>query len=288
MGSSGARLYDEDQAADLKNTIGLVCKVPAGGDRLLGILVDMQGDASPSNDDAAVFWLVVADQFERRGIACAQAMSTALALIDNGTDLARLAASGADDEFLARRRIELDELSQRLRKPRATRSLKAPGKPPDFCVEVGDVYAFPTQRGFAHSPHRTPREGPFVADGWGAMVVLDRGRAFDWLPWCALASLTVEPSGRPSLEDARQAQLILHMQTQGAARCVPKRAHLKTMDAELIGRAALDSRRVDPVLSRWSILTAIECGWSIATPAYSKGVNGPRIGVALRDLLQID
>jgi hypothetical protein len=285
MGNRGAKLYQDDRAADLKNTIGLVCKVPVEGDRLLGILADLQGDTDPSNDDAVVFWLVVADRFERLGIACAQATATALTLIENGTDLTRLAAAGADDEFLAQRRKELDELAHRLRNPRAARSRKTPREPPDFCVNVGDVYAFPTSRGFACSPHRRPDEGPFVADGWGAMVVLDRGRAFDWLPWCALASLTVDPGRRPTLDDAKQALLITHMQTNGAARCVPKRADLETMDAQLIGHAALDSRRVAPVLSRWSILTAIECGWSVATPAYARDVTGPRIGAALRDLL---
>ncbi len=285
MGSAGAKLYQDDQAADLKNTIGLVCKVPVDGDRLLGILVPMYGDTDPSNDDAIVFWLVVADQFERLGIACPQATSTALSLIERQADVARLGALGANDEFLARRRMELDELAQRLRNPRATRSRKTPGKPPEFCVDVGEVYSFSTSRGLACSPYRTPHDGPFVADGWGAMIVLDRGRAFDWLPWCAIASLTVDPSRRPVLEDVRQTQLIVHMQTQGAARCVPKRAHLKAMGAELIGSVALDAQRVAPVLSRWRIVTAIECGWSVATAACSRGVKGPKIGAPLHDLL---
>ncbi len=285
MGSWGAKLYEEDQAADLKNTIGLLGKVPAEGDRLLDILVEMRGDTDPSNEDAIVSWLVVADQFERLGIACARATSTALSLIAKGADIARLAASDANDEFLARRRLELDELAQRLRNPRATRARKTASKAPDFCMDVGDVLAFPTERGFACSPYRLPHKGPFVPDGWGAMVVLDRGRAFDWLPWCAIASLTVDPGRRPTLEDATQAQLITHMQTHGAARCVPKRAHLKTMGAEAIGRVSLDAGRVAPVLSRWSVQMAIECGWSVAATAYSRGVAGPKVGGALQELL---
>jgi hypothetical protein len=285
MGSWGAKLYDDDRAADLKKTVALVAKVPAAGDRLLEILAELHGDTDPSNEDAIVFWLVVADQFERRGLVCARAASTALALIDGGNDLARLAASGADEPFLARRRAELDELAGRLRHPRPVRPPKAAGKPPDFCMEVGDVLAFPTERGFACSPWRLPDKGPFVADGWGAMVVLARGRAFDWLPWCALASLAVDPARRPTLEDAREAPLITHMQTHGAARCVPRRAHLATMRAEPIGRVALEARLVEPVLSRWSVLQAIECEWSVATTAYSRGVRGPKVGGALRELL---
>ena len=286
MGNGGAALYDEDRAADLKSAIGLVCKVPVDGGRMLRILADMQGDVDPRSADSSVFWLVVADQFERLDIACAEAASTALALIDEGTDLARLAAAGADEALLARRRKTLAELAGRLRSPRPVRARKLGGQPPDLCVDVGEVHAFPTQRGFACSPHRLPGAGPFVQDGWGAMVVLDRGRAFDWLPWCAMASLTVDPARRPSLDDALQARLITHQQTRGAARCVPNRAHLATMGAEPIGRVTLDANRVAPVLSRLSVQMAIECGWSIAAVAFGRDVAGPKVGVPLQDLLQ--
>ncbi len=285
MGSQGAKLYQDDEAADLKSTIALVCKAPWHGDRLLDILVDMFGNADPRDEDAIVFWLVVADQFERRGIECSRARSTALSLIERGADTDRLASLGASDQFLSSRRRDLDELAQRLRSPRAVRVRKTPATPPEFWLDVGEIHVFRTSGGFACSPYRLQYQGPFEADGWGAMIVLDRGRAFDWVPWCALASLTVDPTRRPTLEDACQAQLITHMQTNGAARCVPKRAHLATMGAELIGRVALDAKRVAPVLSTLSISSAIAFDWSVDKAAYSRGVKGPKIGAALQDLL---
>ena len=62
----------------------------------------------------------------------------------------------------------------------------------------------------------------FKPDGWGAMVVLATGRAFNWLPWVALASLTVKGHRKPTLEEALRARLIFHSQTMGAGRFIPK------------------------------------------------------------------
>lgn len=62
-GARGAGLYDDDNALDLKNSIALLAKIPADGERLLQIL------RRQHPEPGKVFWRVVADQFERRGIA---------------------------------------------------------------------------------------------------------------------------------------------------------------------------------------------------------------------------
>lgn len=175
----------------------------------------LHGDIDPSNGDAAYFWLVTADQFEKRGIACAEASANALQIIASGLDLARQKDHGADDKFLEKRSKVLAELAARLVSPRPLR-VPASGKMPDMVVQTGDIYAFPTMSGFGWNPYRNAVEGSFVADGWGAMVVLDTGRMFDWLPWCALASLTVDPTVKPYLEGAISGRLIFHLQTNGA------------------------------------------------------------------------
>jgi hypothetical protein len=89
MGTWGAALYDDDTASDLRNALAVVCKVPADGDRLLELLAEMYPQRDPADDDGALFWLVTADQFERRGIACAAVTATALSIIEQGTDLTR-------------------------------------------------------------------------------------------------------------------------------------------------------------------------------------------------------
>jgi hypothetical protein len=82
----------------------------------------------------------------------------------------------------------------------------------------------------------------------GALAVLATARAFDWLPWVALASLTVNPDRRPTLKEALRGHLIFHSQTHGAGRFIPKPGHAREMGLELLGRMALDGQLVEPHL----------------------------------------
>ena len=284
MGAWGAGLYDDDFAADLRDTIALVTKVPGDGVRLAEILLDVHQVNSDSEDETT-FWLVTADQFERRGIDCPSVFATALSIIQNGSDLTRLRNLDASERHLNKRASVLAMLASRLAAPRPPRVRSFPKKPPDLLVEIGQVYAFPTFNGFALGPEcATSPQAFYDPNGWGALVVLDRGRAYEWLPWCALASLAVPPSSKPGFEEALQSNLIFHPQTQGAARCVQKLADMKTMQLKLIGHIALDPNRVQPHLSTWSIRDAIACAWSIARTGFSAEVENLPTGPTLVSL----
>ena len=244
MGTWGAGLYDDDTASDLRDAVKLVSKVPVSGDKLLSILRDMNQTVDVDDIDGQTFWLVLADQFERRGIACQEVSDTAVSLIADGRNLRSLEEHGAQANVL------------------------------------------PAMNGAAEHPWRLPYEGPFVANGWGALVVLETGRAFDWLPWCAVASLTVDPTAKPTLQDAIVERLIFHLQTDGAARCIPRRPEIKKMNLELLGRVDLDSSRVQPTLSKWSVGQAIECGWCVNYAGYTRDVRGLPMGGRLSELLR--
>jgi hypothetical protein len=285
MGMWGPGLYEDDTAADLKNTMALAVKGPVSGEALLKILCDINGAADLDDVDGQAFWLVVADQFERRGIPCREATKTALSILADGRNLKCLEELGADQQTLKKRAKVLGELSARLQSPRPPKPRPTPKKPPDMILAAGEVYAFPTMEKFACHPWRAPSEGPFVANGWGALVVLETGRAFDWLPWCAVASLTVDPERKPSLHDALAARLIFHLQTEGAARCVPRRAEIRKMNLERLGSVALDASKTKEVVSKWSVSQAIECGWSISYAGYARGVQGPPVGCQLSRLI---
>lgn len=269
MGAWGAGLYEDDMACDLRSTVALVTRVPGDGNRLLTLLRQVHEDVDPEGDIGALFWLVVADQFERKGIACLEVSETALRIIDSGRDLAACEVRGADDKFIKARTRALLDLAARLRTPRPARPSKRPGKPPAFVLDVGQVHAFPTMAGKAWHPYRLDSDGPFVADGWGALVVLAVGRALEWLPWVALSSLTVRPDARPTLKDAIDGRLIHHLQTSGAGRCIPKPAHAKRLGLESLGTIDLDPSLVAPHISKWSAERAIQFDWTIAYGALS-------------------
>lgn len=285
MGTWGAGLYDDDDAADLKNAIALVCKVPKPGEELLRILVEMHDRPNPDDEAGAAFWLVAADQFERKKIACPEATTAALRIVASGAELERARQRGADDGFIAARRRVLDELAARLRTPRPARARPVAKKPPDFVLDVGEVFAFPTMRGYACHPYRVASHGPFVADGWGALVVLARGRAFEWLPWCALASLTVDAARKPTLDAVCGASLLFHSQTDGAGRFVPKRAHATLMGLERLGAFRLDAGRAARELSTWSIARAVQYDWTIAYAGFASTVPNLPTGSPLVSLL---
>lgn len=286
MGSWGTGLYQDDFAADLKSTISLVSKVPADGDRLLAILRELHGDADLDGEDGTTFWLVVADQFERKGIVCKPVSDRALAVIDQDEDLDRLRDAGLDARGIAARQKVLDELASRLKAPRPARPVPKAGKPPAMVVATGEIHAFPTMKGKAVNAWFDSWEAAgFIPDGWGALVILETGRAFDWLPWCAVASLTVDPQTEPTLDDALAARLLIHPQTNGAARCVPKTAHVARMRLSRLGRVELDPALAGRAVSTWSVKSSIACGWSIASAAFAASMPSLPVGAPLRDLL---
>ena len=67
MGAWGGALYRSDFALDLKATIKGVLRAPLDEDAILAEIRASVGDGL-DGVDALDYWLVLADQFERRGI----------------------------------------------------------------------------------------------------------------------------------------------------------------------------------------------------------------------------
>ncbi len=72
MGVWGVGLYSGDFAADLRSTIAVVARLPFDPNRIVDILCETEPSAAidASNEQHTTFWLIVADQFVRRGIVC--------------------------------------------------------------------------------------------------------------------------------------------------------------------------------------------------------------------------
>src|SRR5438045_3614083 len=105
MGAWGTGLYSGDFAMDLRGTIRAVARLPFSADRLVDVLCDAEPGAARSSVDSdhTVFWLVVADQFAKRGIDSPRVRETALSIIDEGRDRAAVAARGIGEPDLPRR-----------------------------------------------------------------------------------------------------------------------------------------------------------------------------------------
>src|SRR5207237_3712471 len=92
----GTGLYSGDFATDLRASIGHASRLRLADEALVDPLGEAERPAAtnPADEDHTVFWLVVADQFEKRGIFSRRARQTALDIIDGGKDQAMLQALG--------------------------------------------------------------------------------------------------------------------------------------------------------------------------------------------------
>src|SRR5256885_1954989 len=96
MGAWGAGLYSSDMAGDIRAVINSALRLPLDEDRIVEILsgCERRAASDPDNEDHTTFWLVLADQFEKRGIAHAPTRQKALAIIERGDDLTMMERRG--------------------------------------------------------------------------------------------------------------------------------------------------------------------------------------------------
>ena len=263
MGIWGPGLYQDDEALDLKNTISLLSKLPTDGDRILQILLADQSEP-PTFDRGGgpAFWLVVADQFERRGIHCDLARERALTALDAGEDLRELRARGMDDRGLRKRAKVLDAIKARLLSPRPLRARLSGYRKPPMVVSPVEVFAFPSMQCASMNPWsgREPvrlHGGRFEPDGWGVLLILCTGRAYDWFPWCSYW------------------------------RGVPRARHLARIGARLLGRLPLADASVERVPITEEAKSpeyVVYAGWSLTgVSTAAPAVNAIRVTELLAD-----
>jgi hypothetical protein len=181
-----------DFAMDLRSSISAVARLPFDSDRLLDILCETEPAAAnnPNDEDHSIFWQVVADQFAKRAIACDRARDKALAIIESGADIAVQEKLGMDRPGVRKRRKVEEEVRARVTAPPlSNRPRTVLKKPQALLMDVGDVFVYLTFGGRCINPYDASREldrlgtmaPSWKQDSWSAMVIVDRGRAFDFL-----------------------------------------------------------------------------------------------------------
>jgi hypothetical protein len=244
MGAWGAGLYSSDMAADMRAVIKSALRLPFDEDRVVDILRDCERAAAdnPGNEDHTTFWLVLADQFEKRGVAHAPTRNKAISIIDRGDDLAMMKKRGMKSADLRKRGAKLAELRARLAaapllsKPRAT--IKAPEP---YLLEVGVLYACPVKGSNCINPYRGKKNfdgSPWIPDAWRQFVILNRGRAFDYLAWYHPLVCKKPVQQKPQLSDAG-ADLWWKLDTPKT--CPPR--HFDIMEIAAIGTVPIDMEK---------------------------------------------
>lgn len=246
MGVWGTGLYSGDFAKDLSSATRAVAQLPFDGERLADLLCSVEPEAAhnASDEDHTTFWLVVADQFAKRGIVCERARQRALEIIDEGEDLAMMSRLGLNAAGLKKRGKMLAELRQKIvsatapAKPRSV--LK---KPQPLLMNVGDVVVYPTARGNPINPYFPSAERmrpEWIQDGWGAAVIVEAGREFDFLAWYRPLTIANAMSAKVVFEDVL-ANEVWVMRLPGTCSA----SHFRKMRIEKIGAVTIDGKKLD-------------------------------------------
>ena len=246
MGAWGVGLYSGDYAMDLRSTVSAVARLPFEPAELLAILRQSESGAAddPTDSDHTVFWLVIADQFHKRGLECPEARERALTIIVGGEDLAAMARLGMDEKPLAKRRAMLVAVATALKAPLPDKPRKVLKAPQPFVLEVGEAVAYPVnERGTPINPYLVGKPWPIAKSwkqaAWGAIVILERGHVFDYLVWYQPLGLAQPLAEKPSLTDlwALRPWLRRNVGTLTAR-------HSKLMEFETLGRVTIDRDRL--------------------------------------------
>jgi hypothetical protein len=246
MGAWGTGLYSGDFAQDLKAAVSAVCRLPLAEEELVEAICQSEATAAvdPTDQDHTIFWLVLAEQFEKRGIFSRRVRQTALAIIDDGKDAAAMQALGMKPGDIRRRAAKLAELRARLvAQPEVSAGRKTIKAPQPYVFEQHGVYAYPVSGGNPINPYMpTDRfdRASWHPDGLMLMLVLARGRAFGYLAWYVAVKsaeiLPAHPDRTAVGNDVRWTATIY-------GTCNP--THFRKLELSEVGVFQLDPERID-------------------------------------------
>jgi hypothetical protein len=250
MGVWSTGLYSGDFALDLRSTIGAIAKLPFDSEQLLEILCESERAAADRADDPdhTTFWLVVADQFAKRGIDCKRVRELALDIIDSKSDLTTLERLGMKAPDLLKREKVLEQVRQRIVTPAArAKAREVITMPQPLLMQTGDVLVYPTFGGRCRNPYFVNQDNdrmggaclPWRVDSWAAMVIIDSGRAFDFLAWYRPLPLVRAMAEKPSMATLQE-DLTWRLVRAGTITA----SHFKRMGIEKIGELAIDREKL--------------------------------------------
>jgi hypothetical protein len=210
MGAWGGGLYDSDFASDLRADIDGYMRAPISDDDILDKIDEVHGRGHDGeHSDGFDYWLVLADQLERRGIHRPEIFARAIAIIEHGEDLRALEKLDANPATIARRRKDTAKLLDRLRNPRPPRKRRPLKTPQPMLFEVGDALIWPTDKGTSRSKYLVWGK-PFQQDGWGFGVITAAGHDYGVFAYYAMRNLMWRSAERPTLADAAHCRRSYH------------------------------------------------------------------------------
>ena len=187
---------------------------------------------------------MLADQFEKRGIFSTRVRDMALAIIDDGKDAAMMHRLGMKPADLHKRAANLGAVRARIvAQPMVSKPRKTMKRPEPYVFDAGGVYIYPTRDGDTINPYMSPKyfnRTKWCPNGFGLMLVIGRGRAFDYLAWYqAVTSVEIVSS----IPDRTNLIGEIRWRPPIYGTCSP--AHFRKIELEEIGVFPIDRARLD-------------------------------------------
>jgi len=257
MGTLGPGLYSNDLSADVRNDFREVVRAPWDAERLVAHLASRHPAATdPDDEEHTDFWLVVADQLWRYGMAHAQTIERVREIVRSGRDLDAKRALGMSSADVRKRGRQIDELLSRVQtnNPHAA-ARNVPKRPEPFLLPEGGCLTWPTTQGRARNPYVGTRQSAaydalygWAPDGWGALVVLACFHRYEVLARYVGGVLELATSHRPAVEDYGRAKIRVEDPGSGRGRLVASffapKAHLANMKVETVGTVEVDGHAI--------------------------------------------
>lgn len=254
MGVWSTSLYGGDFAMDLRSTVAAVVRLPFEPERLVEILTETEPSAAnnPRDPGYTAFWLVVADQFAKRGIPCDRPRDTALRILAESLDESAMADLGMKAGDLLKRQRMLNQLKERLTviPPSPPKPRKVIRNPQPLLMSPGDILVYPTCYGKAINPCFSSKDKDWVyrerqrlrwtQTGWAAIAIVDCGRAFGFLAWYRALTVAESTAEKPSLNTLLLPEVLWRFQLPGTCSAT----HFKKLELEKLGVLPVDPEAV--------------------------------------------
>jgi hypothetical protein len=114
-------------------------------------------------------------------------------------------------------------------------------------MDVGDGFVYPTCGGACINPYFVSKEQGrdgagrigWKQDSWSAMIIVDRGRAFDFLVWYRPLTISTAMPQKPTFA-ALRFDVLWKLERAGTCTAV----HFKRMELEKVGTLPIDKERL--------------------------------------------
>lgn len=141
MGVWGYKLYDSDEALNIKDEFTLKIKQGKSKEEIIKEMIEENEEMIKDAEEAPIFWFTLADLLWKKGKLTREVKERAIEYISNGKELERWKDEAEEREY-KKRKETLEKLKERLESPQPDEKIIKARKPYVTNLEIGDVYAY--------------------------------------------------------------------------------------------------------------------------------------------------